>query len=150
MVVQFIEVAVSALMLLVGWQEEHLTCKKWVRRCWCGYLSGEMQMTCIWSRWCHCHPIISASVKCRTVCPSDTSLPRRLSWKKAIKRVLYFFKLFGCDISQVFAMCEGKSNRNAGDTCSVAGNSEQSWCGKQFCIGTSNRIYRSLHFLFAV
>ena len=32
--------AFSALTLLVGWQEEHPTCKTWVMRCWCGYLSG--------------------------------------------------------------------------------------------------------------
>ena len=33
-------VAFSALTLLVGRQEEHPACKKWVMRCWCGYLSG--------------------------------------------------------------------------------------------------------------
>jgi len=32
--------AFSALTLLVGRQEEHLACKNWVMRCWCGYLSG--------------------------------------------------------------------------------------------------------------
>jgi len=33
--------AFSALMLLVGWQEGHLACKKnWVVGCWCGFLSG--------------------------------------------------------------------------------------------------------------
>jgi len=32
--------AFSALTLLVGRQEENLACKKWVFRCWCGYLSG--------------------------------------------------------------------------------------------------------------
>ena len=32
--------AFSALTLLVGRQEEHPTCKNWVMRCWCGYLSG--------------------------------------------------------------------------------------------------------------
>jgi len=30
----------SALTLLVGCQEEHLACKTWVMRCWCGYLLG--------------------------------------------------------------------------------------------------------------
>jgi len=30
----------SALMLLVAWQEGHLTCKNWVVGCWRGYLSG--------------------------------------------------------------------------------------------------------------
>ena len=32
--------------------------------------------TCLWSRWCHCHLIISASVKSRMVHPSGTGLPR--------------------------------------------------------------------------
>jgi len=31
--------AFSALILLVGRQEEHSVCKNWVTRCWCGYLS---------------------------------------------------------------------------------------------------------------
>ena len=72
----------SALMLLVGWQEGQLACKK---------LSGgvlvwlsvwsEVQ-TCMWSSWCHCHcylPLVClsapylgvylASVKLRSVLP---------------------------------------------------------------------------------
>jgi len=32
--------AFSAVTLLVGRQDEHPTCKNWVMRCWCGYLSG--------------------------------------------------------------------------------------------------------------
>jgi len=50
--------------LLVGRQEEHSACKN---------LSGEvlawlcvwseLQMICIWSSWCHCHPIISCFIK---------------------------------------------------------------------------------------
>ena len=32
--------ALSALTLLVGWQEEHSACKNWVVGCWRGYLSG--------------------------------------------------------------------------------------------------------------
>jgi len=49
---------------MVGRQEGHPACKK---------LSGEvlervsvlseMQMICIWSSWCHCHPIIPCSSK---------------------------------------------------------------------------------------
>jgi len=31
--------AFSALMLLVGWREEHPACKKWVMKYWRGYLS---------------------------------------------------------------------------------------------------------------
>jgi len=30
----------TALTLLVGRQEGHLTCKNWVVGCWCGFLSG--------------------------------------------------------------------------------------------------------------
>ena len=30
----------SALILLVWCQEEHMACKNWVMRYWCGYLSG--------------------------------------------------------------------------------------------------------------
>jgi len=32
--------AFSAVTLLVRHREEHQTCKNWVMRCWCGYLSG--------------------------------------------------------------------------------------------------------------
>ena len=41
-ILTFISVSMcfSALTLLVGRQEEHLACKNWVMRCWCGYLSG--------------------------------------------------------------------------------------------------------------
>ena len=44
----------SALTLLVGRQEEHAACKKWVIRCWCGYVWSEVQIVCRWSSWCHC------------------------------------------------------------------------------------------------
>jgi len=37
--------AFSALTLLVEQQEEHLTCKHWVMRCWHGYLS---EVRCKW------------------------------------------------------------------------------------------------------
>jgi len=36
----YISIAFSALTLLVGRQEEHLACKNWVIRCWCGYMAG--------------------------------------------------------------------------------------------------------------
>ena len=36
----FFVLVFSALTLLVGWQEGHLVCKKWVVGCWRGYLSG--------------------------------------------------------------------------------------------------------------
>ena len=57
----------SALILLVGRQEQHPACKR---------LSGEVlawlsdwnekQMICLWSSWCHCHPIISCLIKIQT------------------------------------------------------------------------------------
>ena len=33
-------IALSALILLAGRQEEQTTCKNWAMRCWCGYLSA--------------------------------------------------------------------------------------------------------------
>jgi len=48
-------VAFSALTLLVGHQKEHLACKNWAMRCWCGYLSGaRCRFFCIWPSWSHC------------------------------------------------------------------------------------------------
>jgi len=58
--------AFSALTLLVGQQEGHPACKKWVVGCWCGSLSGTR---CIWPSWCHCHSLSLASVKSRLVLP---------------------------------------------------------------------------------
>jgi len=47
-----------------GHQEEHPACKKWVMRCWCGYLSRVRfrLFVCMWSSWCHCHPKTSSSL----------------------------------------------------------------------------------------
>jgi len=54
--------AFSALTLLVGWQEGHPARKNLSDEvlAWLSVWS-EVQMICIWSGWCHCHPIISAS-----------------------------------------------------------------------------------------
>ena len=67
----------SALTLLVGRQEGHPARKNLSDEvlAWLPVWS-KVQMTCIWSSWCHCHPIISASVKSRMVYPSGTGLPR--------------------------------------------------------------------------
>jgi len=56
--------AFSALTLLVGRQEGHLACKKPSGEilAWLSVWS-KVQMICIWSCWCHCHPIISSSSK---------------------------------------------------------------------------------------
>ena len=58
----------SALTLLVGRQEGHPARKNLSDEVlvWLPVWS-KVQMTCIWSSWCHCHPIISASVKSRMV-----------------------------------------------------------------------------------
>ena len=75
----------SALMLLVGRQEEHAACKNWVVRYWHGYLSGAM---CKWFASCPADATATLSslapVKSRMVYLSGAGLPR-LSWKKGIK-----------------------------------------------------------------
>ena len=55
--IKLLGIAFTALILLVGRQEEHLAYISWVMRCWCGYLCGlwsEVQIVCIWSSRCHC------------------------------------------------------------------------------------------------
>ena len=61
--------ALSALTLLVGWQEGHPACKKLSGgvMAWLSVWS-EVQ-TCIWPSWCHCHSLSLASVKSRLVLP---------------------------------------------------------------------------------
>jgi len=44
----------SALTLLVGWQEGHPTCKNWVVRYWHGYLSGAR---CTWFAYGSARPL---------------------------------------------------------------------------------------------
>ena len=46
---------------------------------------SEVQMICIWSSWCYCHPIISCSRKIQNGLLSGAGLAR-LPWKKAAKR----------------------------------------------------------------
>ena len=60
----FKECAFSALTLLVGRQEGHLSggVLAWLSIC------SEVQ-TCIWPSWCHCHSLSLASVKFRLVLP---------------------------------------------------------------------------------
>ena len=54
--------AVSALTLLVGWQEGHPVCKKteWWVLTWLS-VWGQVQI-CIWPSWCHCHSLSLAPV----------------------------------------------------------------------------------------
>jgi len=50
--------AFSALTLLVKWQEEHPACKKLLLS-----VLSKVQMICIWSNWCHCHPVSSRFIE---------------------------------------------------------------------------------------
>ena len=92
--------AFSALMLLVGWQEEHPACTKlsggvlvWLSVC------SEMQ-SCIWSSWCHCHSLSLASVKSRLVLP----FWYRLTWVVPDKGPLNGCV---CALTAVFCMFHG-------------------------------------------
>jgi len=62
--VQAKHAAFSALTLLFGHQEEHPACKKLSDEvlAWLAVWS-KVQMICIWSSWCYCHPIISCFMK---------------------------------------------------------------------------------------
>ena len=61
--------AFSALMLLVGRQEEHPACKKLSGGVLAWLSDWSEVQTCIWPRWCHCHSLSLASVKSRLVFP---------------------------------------------------------------------------------
>jgi len=69
-----INVAFSALMLLVGWQEGHPASKKLSGGVlvWLSFWS-EVQ-TCTWPSWCHCYSLTLASVKSRLVVPDKRPL----------------------------------------------------------------------------
>ena len=75
--------AFSALTLLVGWHEEHLSDPVLV---WWSVWS-EVQMIYMWSSLCHSHPVVSASVNFRLVHPSGTCSPK-WSWIKGHKMVV--------------------------------------------------------------
>jgi len=79
---------VSALTLLVGRQEEHPACKKlsdevlgWL------FVRSEVWMICIWSSWCHCHPIISCFIKMQIALIFLVPAYPDCHGKEAIKRV---------------------------------------------------------------
>jgi len=77
--------AFSALTLLAGHQEEHLTCKNMsdevlvLLSVW-----SEVRMIWIWSRLCHCHPSSLASLKSRTVVPFWYQLTQVVLEKKPL------------------------------------------------------------------
>jgi len=56
--------AFSVLTLLVGHQEEHPARQKLIDEvlAWL-FVWNEVQMICMWSNWCRCHPIASCFVK---------------------------------------------------------------------------------------
>jgi len=78
----------SALTLLFGRQEEHPACKKLSNEvlAWLSVWS-KVQMICIWSSWCHCHPIISCFIKIQNgfilMMPAYPGCPG----KQAVKRM---------------------------------------------------------------
>jgi len=79
--------AFSALTLLVGRQEEHPACKRFSDQvlAWLS-LWSEMQMMCIWSSWCHCHPIISCCMKIQIGLTFLMPAYPGCSGKEAVKR----------------------------------------------------------------
>ena len=94
--------AISALTLLVGRQEEHPACKNWICELlvWLS-VSSEVQIVCIWSSWFHCHPKTPsslASFKPRLVftflVPAYPGCPGKEAVKASVvvweKFVLYF------------------------------------------------------------
>jgi len=85
-----------ALTLLVGQQEGHPACKKLIGKVlvWLSVLS-EVQMICIWSSWCHCHPIISCSSTIQNGLPV---------WYRLTQVVLEKRPLNGCSSSSSSGM----------------------------------------------
>jgi len=62
--------------------------KNWVMMCWRGFLAGvRCKWFCIWSSWCHCHPIISFFIKIQTGLIFLVTAYPGCPWKQAIKRV---------------------------------------------------------------
>jgi len=60
----------QCFLLLVGRQEGHPACKKLSGEVLARLsVSNEVQMICIWSSWCRCHPIISCSTKIQNGLP---------------------------------------------------------------------------------
>jgi len=78
---------ISALTLLVGWQEGHPACKKLSGGvlAWLSVWS-EVQ-TCTWSSWCHCHSLSLASVKSTLVLPFLVPAHLGTHGKRSFKRV---------------------------------------------------------------
>jgi len=90
-------------MLLVGWQEGHLACKKLSGGvlAWLSVWS-EVQ-TCIRPSWCHCHSLSLASVKSRLVF---------LFWYRLTRVVPDKGPLNGCVCVCVYYTCYNGRQRN--------------------------------------
>ena len=70
LLIAFSAIAFSALMLLVGRQEGHPTCKKLSGGVLAWSSVWSRMQTCIWPSWFHCHSLsLIASVKSRLVLP---------------------------------------------------------------------------------
>jgi len=90
----FTGLRLSALTLLVVWQKGHPACKKLsgVALAWLSVWS-EVQMICVWSSWCHCHPIISCYSKIQNGLPF---------WCRLTQVVLEKRRLNGCNSSSSY------------------------------------------------
>ena len=66
--------AFSALILLVGWQEGHLSQKKLSSGVLTWLSVWSKVQTCIWPSWCYCHSLSLTSVKSRLVLPFSYQL----------------------------------------------------------------------------
>jgi len=99
----------SALTLLVGPQEEHPACKNSNEvLAWLSVWS-KVQMLCIWSSWCHCHPIFSCFIKIQTgltllvpaypCCPGKEAIKQVSVWNSTVK---FHSECFLCYGTQLF------------------------------------------------
>ena len=70
--------AFSALMVLAGWQEGHLVCKKLSGGVLAWLSVWSKVQTCIWPSGFHCHSLFLASVKSRLILPFWCRLTRVL------------------------------------------------------------------------
>jgi len=101
-------VGFTALTLLVRHQEEHPVRKNWVMSVW---LSAwwEMQMICIWSSWCHCHPIISCFIKIQTdltlLGPAQHGCPGKEVIKRWVSYMCYVAYLAFFQLLHFFTGC---------------------------------------------
>jgi len=86
--------AVIGLKPLLGCQEEHLAYKKLSDKVlvWLSVWS-EVQMICIWSSWCHCHPIISCFINTQIVL---TFLMPAFPGEDTVKRVSLMYDAMRC------------------------------------------------------